>query len=419
LEERNTKLVPTVLRAIGQRSETVRRANLSAIIRELHVHGPASRSELVARTGLTRSAIGRLIGEFVTAGFVSEERPASLGTPGRPSPLVRIGRNKVGVVAIDIAVDYIAVAVVGLGGDVLELRRMDRARTDVSVDATIAALNQLVSSILAEPGTPDLIIGVGIGVAGVVRREDGFVSAAPNLGWTDVPLGERLAGLSGWPRPITIVNEAELGALAELRRGAALGASDVLYISGEVGVGGGIIAGGRQLTGVAGYAGEIGHMPINPAGIACRCGSIGCWETEIGVDALLVRAGRAAGGGRAAAETVRQEAEAGDPVALAAIEEVGRWLGLGLAGLVNIFDPSLIVLGGSFTSLYPFVLDPVERQLDRLALLAPRGLVRVVPASLGVDATLVGAAELAFEPFLADPAQWFRAANTRTDLASA
>lgn len=419
MEERNTKLVPSGLRAIGQRSETVRRGNLSAIIRELHTHGPASRSALVARTGLTRSAIGRLIGEFVAAGFVAEEKAAPLGIPGRPSPVVRLARSRVGVIAIDIAVDYIAIAVVGLGGQVIGLRRLDRARADVSLDATILAVDELVSTILAEPTTPEVIVGVGIGVAGVVRRLDGFVSMAPNLGWTNVPLGERLAALPGWPQPITIVNEAELGALAELRRGSAQGASDVLYVSGEVGVGGGIIVDGRQLTGLAGYAGEIGHMPVNPNGIACRCGSIGCWETETGVDALLVRAGRAAGGGRAAAETVRQAAEAGEPQALSAIVEVGRWLGVGLAGLVNIFNPSLIVLGGSFTKLYPLVLEPIERQIDRLALSAPGGLVRIVPASLGVDATLVGAAELAFEPFLADPALWFLTSTLGTDLVSA
>ena len=94
-------------------------------------------------------------------------------------------------------------------------------------------------------------------------------------------------------------------------------------------------------------------------------------------------------------------------------------LGVGLAGLVNIFNPSLIVLGGSFTRLYPLVVDPIEAQLDRLALAAPRGLVRIVPASLGVDATLVGAAELAFEPFLADPAQWFLASTLGTEQVSA
>jgi predicted NBD/HSP70 family sugar kinase len=408
LKERNTKLVPTGLRAIGQRSETVRRANLSAIMRELHLHGPASRSALVARTGLTRSAIGTLIGEFVAAGFVSEGRAAPLGTPGRPSPLVRLDPSRVGVIALEIAVDTIAVAVVGLGGEVLDLRRVDRPRTDVSVDATAAKLAELVSTVLDQPTTPDAIIGVGVAVAGVVRRTDGFVSMAPNLGWTDVPLGERLAEAFGLPLPITVVNDAELGALAELRRGAAVGASDVLYISGEVGVGGGIISGGIQLTGVAGYAGEIGHLPVNPQGTTCRCGSVGCWETEIGVDALLVRAGRQAGGGRSAAEAVLREAEAGVPTAVEAIEEVGRWLGYGLAGLVNIFDPSLIVLGGSFSGLYPFVGPVIQGQLDRFALPAPRLLVRVVTASLGLDAALVGAGELAFESFLADPAHWLR-----------
>ncbi|MGH2464963.1 MAG: ROK family protein [Candidatus Limnocylindrales bacterium] len=400
--------MPTALKAIGQRSETVRRANLSAIIRELHVHGPASRSALVARTGLTRSAIGSLIGEFVGAGFVIEERAAPRGTPGRPSQLVTLDADRVGVIALEIAVDTIAVAVVGLGGEILELRRVDRSRKDVSVEATAAALGVLVADVLALPSTPAVIIGLGVAVAGVVRRRDGFVSMAPNLGWTDVPLGERLANEFGLPLPVTVANDAELGALAELRRGAALGVNDVVYISGEVGVGGGIISGGNQLTGAAGFAGEIGHLPVNPAGSDCRCGSIGCWETEIGLDALLVRAGRAAGGGRAAADAVLLEAEAGGPAALAAIAEVGRWLGYGLAGLVNIFNPALIVLGGSFTGIYPFVSDVIRAQIERHALPAPRQIVRVVPATLGLDAPMLGAAELAFEPFLADPAQWLR-----------
>jgi predicted NBD/HSP70 family sugar kinase len=418
LEERNTKLVPTALKAIGQRSETVRRANLSAIIRELHVHGPASRSALVARTGLTRSAIGSLIGEFVGAGFVTEERAAPRGTPGRPSSLVTLDADRVGVIALEIAVDTIAVAVVGLGGEILDLRRVDRSRSDVSVEATAAALGVLVADVLARPSAPDVIIGLGVAVAGVVRRRDGFVSMAPNMGWTDVPLGERLAAEFGLPLPVTVANDAELGALAELRRGAALGVNDVLYISGEVGVGGGIITGGNQLTGAAGFAGEIGHLPVNPSGTACRCGSIGCWETEIGVDALLVRAGRAAGGGSAAADAVLAEAEAGLPLAQAAIAEVGRWLGYGLAGLVNVFNPSLIVLGGSFTGIYPFVSDVIRAQIERFALPAPRAVVRVVPATLGLDAPMLGAAELAFEPFLADPAQWLRSGSTAR-LASA
>jgi predicted NBD/HSP70 family sugar kinase len=178
----------------------------------------------------------------------------------------------------------------------------------------------------------------------------------------------------------------------------------VLFISSEVGVGGGLIVDGKPLGGAAGYGGEIGHIPVNPSGSACRCGSVGCWETEVGAWALLRRTGRSPGGGRSAVDEVLQEAESGVPHALAALDDVGRWLGFGLAGLVNVFNPRLVVLGGLFGRIHPFVIETIERELDRRALPGPRGLVRIVPANLGIDASLLGAAELALEPLLADPA---------------
>ena len=199
-----------------------------------------------------------------------------------------------------------------------------------------------------------------------------------------------------------------------------MGVDNVLFISGEVGVGGGLIVDGRPLTGVAGYGGEIGHIPVNPAGAACRCGSVGCWETEVGEGALLRRAGHPAAGGRAAVEAVLREAADGSPVALAALDHVGRWLGLGLAGLVNVLNPRLVVLGGLFGRIHP--LDrgrPSRRSSTAGRLPAPRALVRVVPASLGVDAPLLGAAELAFEPLLADPAAWVGPRDAIPELESA
>jgi predicted NBD/HSP70 family sugar kinase len=403
----------------GQRSETVRRSNLSAIVRELHARGPLSRSELVARTGLTRSAIRGLIGELVVAGLVSEERAAPLGTPGRPSPVVRLNPDGAVVLALEIAVDSLAVAVVGLGGDVFELIRADRPRGHSSVDEIVADLVELTTTVRARRPTHDPLIGIGVAVVGVVRRTDGFVSMAPNLGWSDVPLGERLARALAASVPISVANEADLGALAEFRRGAAIGADDVLFISGEVGVGGGLIVDGKPLTGVAGYGGEVGHMPVNPDGAACRCGSVGCWETEVGEDALLTRAGHPRQGGRGEVDTVLREAAEGSPAALSALDHVGRWLGLGLAGLVNVFNPRLIVLGGLFSRIHPFVARTLGDELDRRALPASRALVRVVPATLGVDAPLLGAAELAFEPLLADPAIWVGPRDAATMLASA
>ncbi len=404
---------------LGQRSETVRRANLSAIVRELHERGPLSRSELVTRTGLTRSAIRGLIVELVAAGLVSEERAAPLGTPGRPSPLVRPNAEDAAVLALEIAVDSLAVALIGLGGDVLELVRVDRPQGHTSIDQIADDLADLANLVRARRPDVDPLAGIGVAIVGLVRRIDGCVAMAPNLGWTDVPLGERLAAVLGTNAAITVANDADLGALAEVRRGAARGADNVLFISGEVGVGGGLVVDGKPMTGVAGYAGEVGHIPVNPAGKPCRCGSVGCWETEIGAYALLRHAGHPADGGRAELDAVLREAAAGAPVALAALDEVGRWVGFGLAGLVNVFNPRLIVLGGLLGRIHPYIGEVVERELDRLTLPAPRRLVRVVPASLGVDAPLLGAAELAFEPLLADPATWLGPRGSLSDLATA
>jgi predicted NBD/HSP70 family sugar kinase len=394
----------------GQRSETVRKANLSAILRELHNRGPVSRSELGTRTGLTRSAVRGLIGELALAGLVTEERGTPQGTPGRPSPLVRPSPRCGIVLALEITVDSLAVAAVGIGGQVLDIVRLDRPRDRSSVEETVADLAALARAVQRRlPGT-DGMLGIGVAVVGIVRRDAGVVTMAPNLGWRDVPLAERLADALGTTLPIAVANEADLGALAELRRGAAIGAQHVLFISGEVGVGGGLIVDGQPLTGARGFAGEVGHMPVNPDGRTCRCGSVGCWETEVGEGALLRRAGHPPDAGREEVEAVLQEAAAGSADALAAVDAVGRWLGFGLAGLVNIFNPQVVVLGGLFSRLHPLVDATLGAELDRLALPQAREAIRVVPASLGVDAALLGAAELAFEPLLADPSLWTRPA---------
>ena len=400
---------------IGQRSETVRRANLSAIAAELHLNGPLSRSALVARTGLTRSAIRGLTGELVGGGLALEERSSPIGMPGRPSPLVRPNSDGAVVLAIDISVDSLAAAIVGFGGRVHVLTRVDRPRGHLSLEETVEDLAALVRPMLGRQP----LIGVGVAVAAVVRRSDGMVRMAPNLGWRDVPFGERLGQALALGVPMSVANEADLGVLAEHRRGAAIGVDDVLYISGEVGVGGGVIVGGRPLAGAAGYGGEVGHLPVNPNGAACGCGSVGCWETEIGERALLVRAGRRATGGRAGVEAVLSAAGGGDREAIEALEAVGTWLGRGMAGLVNTLNPRIVVLGGFFGRIHPYVAGNLDAALERHALPASRDLVRVVPAALGADASVIGAAEIAFEPLVNDPAGWIGAGHRLEHLASA
>ena len=404
---------------LGHRSETVRRANLRSIVRELHGSGTLSRSDLVARTGLTRSAIRALTGELI-AGDLATEGPATLdGTPGRPSPLVRLDPHGAVVIALEIAVDSLAVAAVGLGGEVFCVERIGLPRGRSSVADIAAALAELADRARRGPLDGDSIVGVGVAVVGIVRRSVGMGALAPNLGWRDEPLGEHLAAALGIDAPIAFANEADLAALAELRRGIARDVNDVVLIWGSVGVGGGLIVGGEPLTGAAGYGGELGHIPVNPDGLPCRCGSIGCWETEVGGSAILRRAGYPPEGGPSALDAVLADAEAGSPIALDAFAETGRWLGIGLAGVINILNPELVLIGGRLAPSYPFLRTALEAELDRRVLRASRRLVRVIPATLGVDAPLLGAAELAFEPLLSDPAAWLRPRHALAALASA
>ena len=391
---------------LGLRSETIRRANLSAIVRALHCDGPLSRSELGARTGLTRSAIRVLIGELSAAGLVDELNGPLLGTPGRPSAVVRLRPGRAVVLALEVAVDYLAAALVGIGGQVLRMRRVDRSRARVSVEETIRDLVALAGTLTEGDAADDIeeLVGIAVAFAGIVRRTDDVVAMAPNMGWREVPLGDLLARALGTKLRVMVANEADLGALAEQRRGAGAGVQEMLFISGEVGVGGGLIVDGRPMTGATGYGGEIGHMPLNPAGGACGCGSFGCWEVEVGEQALLALAGHPVDGGRSEVDRVLDDARAGDEQALAAFDQVGTWLGRGIAGLVNVLNPQLVVLGGLFQRVYQYVEPSLRIEVQRLTLRPTAAVVTIASSSLGVDAPLLGAAELAFERLLDDPA---------------
>jgi predicted NBD/HSP70 family sugar kinase len=386
----------------GARSESVRQANLTAVLRILHLGGAATRSELVAATGLTRSAIGALVGELSELGFVTEEPPVSDGSPGRPSPIVRLDPRNV-VLALEILVDSIAVAAIALGGEVLALERRDRPRADVPLDRTVRDLSRMATAVRAQLGADSRLFGVGVAVAGVIR-DRATVVVAPNIGWRGVPLAARLTKALALGVPVVVANDGDMGALAESRRGAAAGCDDIVYVSGEVGVGGGIIAGGRPLDGTAGFAGELGHLPVARDGRPCKCGSRGCWETEVGEEALLRRCGRAPDGGRRALEELLAAAAAGDAGVLEAMTEHGRWVGFGLAGVINVFDPAVVVLGGMFARIHPFVAEALTAELDARVFEEVRAQTAVVPAALGVDAPVIGAAESAWDRVLADPA---------------
>jgi predicted NBD/HSP70 family sugar kinase len=354
--------------------------------------------------GMARSTIGELVADLRARGLVEVGDPARLGSRGRPSLVARPNPEGAAAITANIEVNSLSAAVVGLGGRVLHLARSPHRQGRRAPDQTVEDVAGLIEAARASVPAGCWISGIGIAVAGVVRRADGLVHFAPNLGWRDVPLGDLVAARLGSSLPVLFANEADLGAVAEHTWGAGIGVNHLIYLSSDVGIGGGLVIDGRPLVGAAGCAGEVGHVQVNPAGAPCRCGAIGCWETEIGGPALLLRAGKAETGYRpdAVAALVR-EAAWGDPVALAAVEEVGRWLGAGLAGLINAFNPQRVVLGGYLGNMWPLVEQIVQAELLARAMKPAFEAVEIRAAQLGAEAQLLGAAELALQRVLDEP----------------
>src|SRR3954447_6194001 len=383
----------------GLGAEELRRANLRAILQTVHTRGPTTRAVLTKQLGLNRSTIGGLTSELQALGLVTEEVSPVPGRSGRPSHLV-VPREDNVVVAVDVGVDRISVALVGLGGEVFERRHRPHQRGEHDVDHVVDSVAQMIGDVLG--GAPGRrCLGVGVAVPGAVRAGDGLVRFAPNLGWVDAPFTALLSKRLG--KPVSTGNDANLGALAEHVRGAAVGYSDVVYLSASVGIGGGFLMGGRPLTGWSGYAGEVGHMQVDSGGPVCRCGAFGCWETKIGENVLLRRAGRLAGGGPPAVAEVIAAAQGGEGRAAEAVAEVAEWCGIGIRVIVNLFNPEVVVLGGSLAQIWRAAEDRVNDALSRSTMMSPREDVLIRAAALHDDSPLIGAAELAFAPVLDHP----------------
>lgn len=382
---------------LGARPDEVRRHNRTVLLRRLHVGGPTTRASLAAELGLNRSTIKALVDGLAEAGVVQERVPRQRSGAGRPSLLVLPQPHAAVVLAVDVRVDQVAIALVGLGGEILGRNSWNlRVRTREPEEVVTHVVDSAI--VLAADIDVTMVAG-GVSVPGVVRRSDGLVHEAPNLHWTDVPLGDRLGSV--FDMPVVVGNDAELGALAEHLRGTARGASDAVYVSADVGVGGGVISNGSALRGTAGYVGELGHMMVNPAGRSCYCGSKGCWETEVGEPALCRALGLRESAPRGAVVAELRSLAASPEQVRSQLAEFTEWLTVGLVNVVNVLGPELVVLGDLFTALPTTLISDVAQEVRRRSLVSrATGGTRIEVSKLGADSTLLGAAELAFEPVL-------------------
>ena len=399
---------------------TLRRHNLGLVLAALRAAGGASRAELAARTGLTRATVATLLEPLLGAGVLAEDAATPRGV-GRPSRAVRYAAG--GPVALGVAVDVetLAVCAVGLDGVVRGHRRHARDHRELGPDPVFDGAAALAAEVCGEVGAR--VLGAGLALpallstaAGAAHRADRALAAAdsalaaadsavvdadsavvgagspvvlraPNLPRLDGSRpADALAARLGLP--VTVDNEATLGALAHLDL-----APNLVYVSAGIGVGGGIVLDGRVYRGARGLAGELGHVVVDRAGPACGCGGRGCVERYAGTAALLADAGAAD------LDALVDALAGGDGRAVAATTRAAAALGTGLASVLNVLDVPVVVLGGTFARLAPHVEPALSAELARRSL-AP---AQVLTSSLGDAAAVRGAAESVLAAVQRDP----------------
>jgi glucokinase len=310
------------------------------------------------------------------------------------------------VIAIDIGGTQFRVALVSSEGAVLE-RNSGLIGADQSPDRALARIREAAADMLARAGR-ERVRGLGVAIAGLVTPGTGVLLTSPNLPtWYDTPLKEiweRELGLPAW-----VGNDANLAALGERRFGAGRGSDDLIYITCSTGVGGGVITGGRLVTGSRGFAGEIGHMTIDIHGPRCRCGNVGCLEVMAsGLAIARMAQERLAAGesssllelangavGEISATLVAEAAGSGDLLASEVMNAAATNLGVGVVNLVHIFNPEIVIIGGGVSKAGDMIFDPVRRLVAERSM--PDISVVIVPAALGDDSGLLGAAALVME----------------------
>ena len=402
----------------GVKSENVRASNMSTVLRNILASpGEVTRAGLSQRTGMTRATISRLVDDLVSAGLVRELEPGDGGGRGRPANRLTPAEGSAVALGVEVDVASLDVTLVDIAGRELGHRRIERDFADSAPEETMALAAREAHTLLEGP-LPDgaLFLGTGVGLPGLVSPTR--LALAPNLGWRDIPHDQLLAPLADL-NPVVVANEADLAAyaVAYTRPGVAGGPSTFVYVSGEVGVGAGVIVDHRPMSGARAWSGEIGHMCADPNGPLCRCGARGCLEAYLGVRALAEHVGAPAGSGaRAILRCAGLVDEAGAKTsgslgvgaeqerAQAVLAEAGAALGRVLSGVINAMDIPHVVLGGAVAELSGALLDPAREEIETRTLQAPWSspIVEVLPDSASL--TVRGAAFRVLDALVDDPA---------------
>jgi predicted NBD/HSP70 family sugar kinase len=386
-------------------TDQLRRQNTALLLRELRSSGPLSRAALAQATGLAKATVSTIVTDLQHRAVVRDDVLAvapppdavatapRLGRPGRPVALD--GRHLVAL-GLEVNVDYVAATALDLAGRTVRQQREPLGADDSPLQRVAELARGSYERLQAEGSR---VLGVAVAVPGLVDQTDGLVVTAPNLGWDDVPLQALLAASLPTGCPLRVDNDANAAAVAETAWGAARGCSPALYLTGTVGLGAGLVVDGSPQRGASGFAGEVGHVPIGGSQRRCTCGRTGCWETTVGLPAMLRAVGMPSGAGTAkasgdpvevAAQVARRAEQ--DPRVADALGHIARSLASGVVTLVSVLDPRIVVLGGYFVPLGPWLLPTVQQAVSTEVLAGRSRRCAVALSTLGLYAASTGAA---------------------------
>jgi predicted NBD/HSP70 family sugar kinase len=392
----------------------VRTHNAAVVLHQLRLHAPLSRADLAKRIGLNRSTVSSIVTQLIHAGLIQETDRQSdrMGRPG-----LSLAINPLGGCAVGVEIDSAGVRVVLTDFTAKSVwRRTLQVDEGETQETHLRCAEEMVRQALFQAHLKGLrVLGVGVALPGLVDVNCGELRYAPSLHWHDIPFRTRWSQRFGLP--ILIENNANAAALGEYYFGIAQNVPNFLYIGASATMGGGIVINGELFRGRGGFAGEMGHMTLDPGGAQCSCGRKGCWETLVGPEQVVAQYRRRSSQAERVLhrETGDEESDfakivraadadgAGDLAAEAVMQSLGENLGIGIANLVNIFNPQLVVLGGHYSPVHEKVIPMIKETIKRHSLFPMRTALSVLPSQRGVDDSILGAVALVLDDRMRAP----------------
>ncbi len=398
--------------------------NLSLILNTLHQESPLSRAGLAQLTGLNKGTISTMVKDLLDSRLIREiGRDTSSSDVGRPAIFLEPNPDAGYIIGVEIGVDFISIITVNFGIEIIS-RRYENTQKYISQQAVMDRILFLLRESCEQIRKWERpLFGIGVGVPGLIDAASGRLIFGPNIGWKDVPIKSVIETVTN--APVFVANEANLSALGESYFGAGQNYNHLLLISSGVGLGGGIIINGRLVDGALGFAGEVGHMTVQQDAAArpCNCGNFGCWETVAGRQALFDRIETSIAQGRVSwidevtggdlsrlsIQLVVEAARRKDAVALDALQKTGEWLGIGIANLINVFNPQRVIFGGALLTAHEFLMPTIRQTVQERTWSWMRQNVDIVIAEHGEDAAVIGGVAIAYQDVLNNPRPWLKA----------